>query len=197
MTKALTRGAKRRKKRDREPDPISAAIGREPSGKRQRESVTDALSMVGRRRCRVMGWEATPEAITEAARDGRLLTLPGRRMAAQRLSARAYEAIMQYALTHERWLEAISAPSPHPSIGSYGDATHGHEGEERPEWKEIVRKRENAFMLAEGVLIGTKRKDQVTASLAAPEDVSPMHVGQGAVDALEYAGKALARHFGL
>lgn len=198
MTKALTKAEKRRRKAARGPaDPISACAGREPNGRRRRESVADTLNVVGRRRCLVMGWPATQEAIHEAARDTRLLTLPGRLMVAQRLSARASEAILKYAIIRERWLEAIGAPSEYPAISSYGDATHGHEGEEGEEWPAIVRKRTDAFMAAEGALLVTGLKPAVNDALAAGEMAKPMHWPHGAVRSLEIAGRALANHFGL
>lgn len=199
MTKAMTKGAKLRRKAGR---PRNVEPAREPNGRarrsppsaRARESYVSVAEHTLRARCRRMGWRATEDAML-AARDSRLGTMIGCLHVAGLVSERAYSGIMTYADTRARWLRSIDSPREWPAIGSYGEPVFGGIGAEID--GEAAKRAADAFLKAEGALIASGGKAAVWAALTVSEEMRVADYSSEACATLKRAGLALARHFGL
>lgn len=212
MTKALTKGAKRRRAkgvgRPRNTEAERDAQGRIPNaGPTTRDRIRLSETPAAHSRLRAMGENpatATQERLREAASDARLVTLAGRLNAAQRrspkgsghtplLSAAAYRGIMQYGIVYERWARSVGSPSRFPAVGSYNDAIKGNDDAEPSDAAERARRATRVFLDAERVVLSYPgAKSAVMWALDAPETVTPQSVPSATVALLEKVGKALA-----
>lgn len=202
MTKALTEGARRRRKRmARETDPIAASYGREADGRPRRQGVTENLAEhpVSARRLLRMGRnpkDATAQELAAAARDVRLATLAGCLYAAKRIPEAAYLGVMEYARVHHRWTRGIGSPPAFPAYASHVPKLGGHEPEIVDSLVDRLKRDANAYMNAEGALLASGCKPAVVYALTAPEEIGVDDVASGFVESVEKGGMALAFHFG-
>ena len=212
MTKALTRGAKRRLKRGRTPDDMAA---RYPSGRKKPSSRSSAALeakerailadlRTAARRCERAGWPDTAENKRIAAGDWRFGTLPGVLNAAKgsdgrpRLSTRALAGLMEYAVAREAWRKAEGFPSEWPGIASYCDVRGGTSRDPfEPSYVIWIAGLHAKYLNAARVLANSGRKGYVYDAFMAGEDVKSSDVAEWIVRELDAAGETLAFHFGL
>lgn len=206
MTKARTKGAKRRAKagRPRGEGP------RKPSGRlrqqnREAAAAEELATCPGAAiRARRLGLDA-PDADTlrRLAKDGRLSTLLGclnwsDGQSKPRLPDRAYEGLMRFFRAREAYLSAIGAPDEFPSISSYCDERWGSE---RDPWNvehaEHTRRVTARYLAAQDVIRGRPGEALARSAMLAPEEVGPDRVSDAACFLLARAGDALADHFGV
>ena len=186
MTKAQTKGARRRSRAGR-----PRATEREPSGRAQREGVSEIIGPSLLRMCKTMGWRAT-DANLQIARDPRLRTLPGRLFFAKMLEEEDYLGLMDWAKTLHRFHRAIDAPPQYPKAATLlADGGSGFDM-----GQEAVRAATEAYMAALGVLEAVRGRSAVDWAFSVEDLVSPRDVSRVRLGELRISGEAMAGHFG-
>lgn len=191
MTKAATEAAKRRRKRAQAECAISGVTISAERKATQRAANGDTGAMLHRlrQRCSLMGW---PEDDThmQRARDQRLATLYGRLAAAGMIDQDAYDGIREWEGLDIRYRREVLGTETAVEDARLSGTLDPHER---------IRDLTNSWMAAEGVIdcMPKDARECLRHCVKPNEGIAPKTAGAHYAKALEVAGHALARHFGL